>query len=409
MKIAFLVTEFPAVSETFILNQITGLIDLGHEVEIFAACNPNEDKIQPDVEKYRLMDRVHFFHMPENKLLRILKAIYDIPANFHRAPLKILRSLNVFKYGNSALSLTLFYALLCFEGRNFDIIHCHFGHNGIVGVNLKRLGIRGKIITTFYGNDLTSFLKKYGNKVYNCLINYGDLFLPICEYFKTKLVDLGCEPKKIIVHHIGTDLDRFQFINKQTGKDEPLVMLTVGRLVEKKGHKYALMALAKIIKDHKKMNYIIAGDGPLRGELEQLAVELDIKDHVEFTGNAFITKILMRASSFFVLPSVTAGDGDQEGTPAVLIEAQACGLPVISTFHSGIPEVIINGKSGFLVPEKDVDALAERIEYLIEHEEMWFEIGRAGREFVEKKYDIKTLNKKLEQIYERFVHSNSRV
>ena len=109
---------------------------------------------------------------------------------------------------------------------------------------------------------------------------------------------------------------------------------------------------------------------------------------------------IYQEARIFVLPSVTASKGDEEGTPVVLMEAQATGLPVISTFHSGIPEVVIHGKSGFLVPEKDVDALAERLEYLIEHPEIWPEMGKEGRKFVEKKYDIKKLNQQLVEIYQ---------
>ena len=84
MKIAFIVSGFPTLSETFIINQITGLIDLGHDVEIFAEYNPNDKKIHPDVYKFKLMDRVHYFNIPRNKIFRLLKAIYLFVFNFHK-------------------------------------------------------------------------------------------------------------------------------------------------------------------------------------------------------------------------------------------------------------------------------------------------------------------------------------
>jgi colanic acid/amylovoran biosynthesis glycosyltransferase len=112
---------------------------------------------------------------------------------------------------------------------------------------------------------------------------------------------------------------------------------------------------------------------------------------------------LYQEANIFILPSVTSDNEDQEGTPVVLMEAQAMGLPVISTFHSGIPEVVVEGKSGFLVPEKDVDALAEKLEGLIEHPEIWPEMGRYGRKFVEERYDIKKLNQQLVEIYQNLI------
>src|SRR3970040_2250976 len=105
MKIGFIVSSFPSLSQTFILNQITGLLDLGHDVEIFARNNPNEQKKHPDVEKYRLMERAYYFNMPPNKIKCVLKAIYLTITNFHKSPPRILRSLNIPKYGKDTLSL----------------------------------------------------------------------------------------------------------------------------------------------------------------------------------------------------------------------------------------------------------------------------------------------------------------
>lgn len=411
MKIAFIVTIFPVLSETFILSQITGLLDLGHEVEIFAHGNLNEGKVHPDVKKYCLMERVHYFDntIYRSELKRVLKAICLIAVNFHKAPIKILKSINIFKYGGDALSFSLLNKTICFLGREFDIIHCHFGPNGILGTQLKEIGIGGKIITTFYGNDLTSFLQKEGNEVYSNLLACGDLFLPICNYFRKKLLDLNCEQKRVIVHHLGANIECFPFFSKKNLQEESLKMLTVSRLVEKKGHKYALKALAEIIKKHKRIKYIIAGEGPLRSQLKQLVNELRLTEYVEFVGavNESEVKTLLLEAHFFVLPSVTSSNGEQEGTPTVLVEAQAVGLPVISTYHSGIPEVVIDGKSGLLVPAKDAEALSDRIKYLIEHPEIWAKMGLAGREFVEKYYDAKKLNKQLVQIYKGLLSETS--
>src|SRR5207248_73103 len=109
----------------------------------------------------------------------------------------------------------------------------------------------------------------------------------------------------------------------------------------------------------------------------------------------------MAAAHAFVLPSVTAEDGDQEGTPVSLMEAQASGLPVLSTRHSGIPEVVRDGETGFLLPERDVAALAEKTLFLIEHPEICLRMGARGREHVEAQFDIRKLNRDLAGLYEQ--------
>ena len=405
MKIAFIVGGFPTLSETFILNQITELLDLGHDVEIFAGSNPNDKKIHHDVEKYRLMERVHYTYIPHNKVKRILKAIFLIIKNFYKDPLKILKSLNVFKYGKEALSLRLLYLLIPFLDKNFDILYCHFGSNGILGTYLKKIGINGKLLTTFHGYDMSSFIISNGNNVYKKLFLNGDLFLPISDYWKRKLIRLGCNEKKIIVHRMGINLEKFKFSERRKQSGEPIKILTIGRLVEKKGHEYTIQAIAKIIKKYKNIEYIIAGDGPFRSKLEDLISELGIKNYIKFLRAVEQNEILKlyKQANIFILPSITASNGDQEGIPVVLMEAQATGLPVISTFHTGIPEVIVDGKSGFLVPERDVNALAEKLEYLIEHPNLWPKMGRYGRKFVEERYNSKKLNQQLVEIYQNLI------
>lgn len=405
MKIAIIVGGFPTLSETFILNQITGLLDMGHDVEIFAQFNPKDKKVHSDVEKYRLMERVHYTSIPYNKVKRILKAIFLIIKNFHKAPLKIMKSLNVFKYGKMALSLKLLYILIPFLDKRFDIIHCHFGPNGIIGVHLKEIGIPGKYITSFHGYDVNSYPKIMGKNVYNNLFKNGDLFTANTNFTKQQLVKLGCDEEKIIILPEGLSIARFKFSTRKIRNGDLIEILTVGRLVEKKGHEYAIKSIAKIVRKHRNIEYIIAGDGPLRNKLEYLVSELDIKSYIKFLGAVEQNEVLnlYQQAHIFVLPSVTASNGDREGQALVLQEAQAMGLPVVSTLHNGIPEGVLDGKSGFLVPEKDVDALADKLEYLIEHPELWPEMGRYGRKFVEERYYIKKLNQQLVEIYQNLI------
>jgi len=410
MKVAFIVSGFPVLSETFILNEITGLLDLGYDVQIFAEANPGEKKVHPDIEKYQLMKRVHYFDIPNNKIKRLLKAIYLIITNFNKNPIKMLKTLNIFKYGKFALSLRLLYAFTTFvnAGKEFNIVHCHFGPNGIIGAALKEIGvIKSKVITTFHGYDMSKFILNHKKNIYKNLFSQGDLFLPVSENWKKKLIKLGCDEKKVMVHHMGVDLRKFKFCKKKFPYKKPINILTIGRLVEKKGHEYAIKSIAKIIYKYKKnIVYIIAGDGPLRNKLKFLSSQLGISNYVKFVGKVKQNEVLKlyQQSHIFILPSITSSEGEQEGIPVVLLEAQAAGLPVISTYHSGIPEAVINGQSGFLVPERDVDALTKKLMYLINHPEIWPRMGRCGRMFIEKEYNINRLNQKLSKIYQDLIN-----
>ncbi len=182
--------------------------------------------------------------------------------------------------------------------------------------------------------------------------------------------------------------------------------MTIARLVEKKGVAYAIEAVARLVSSGKRITYdVIGGDGGLRRDLERLIEDLGVWAYVRLLGwkNHDEVLRLLQNAHILVAPSVTATNGDQEGIPNVIKEAMALGLPVISTLHSGIPELVEDGKSGFLVPERDVDSLADRLAYLIDHPERWPEMGQLGRKYVEEHYDINTLNDSLVEIYQRLL------
>jgi colanic acid/amylovoran biosynthesis glycosyltransferase len=414
MKIAFVVSQFPALSETFILNQITGLIDRGHEVDIYACSPGNNREVDPNVEKYNLLNYTFYgFRMPRRKNLRVPKGLWLLVKSCLKAPSIPLRLASIAKYGKQAASLKLLYFSIPFLHKQFsyDIIHCHFGTNGLRASFLRNIGIfQGKLITTFHGNDITTTLQRKGDRYYNQLFSSADLFLPISERWKHKLIELGCDKRKIIVHRMGIDCKRFSFTSRQPQADGQTHLVTVARLVEKKGVEYGIRAVAKLSKVNRNIKYNIVGDGPLREDLQQLIQELDIGDRVKLLGwkqQKEVAEILNNAD-ILLAPSVTSKDGDQEGIPVSVMEAMAMGLPIVSTQHSGIPELICNGISGFLVPERDVDALAEKLGYLIEHPEVWLEMGQAGRAQVEEYYNNDRLNDRLIEIYQDLITPRDR-
>lgn len=398
IKVLFLLHEFPKISETFILNQITGLIDLGVDVKILASRSPQEPKVHEDIPKYNLMNRASYFDPTTPMLLRIIRGFIICFKAF------IKNSLPLYSKAIQLKSLhDLFFTHEFLSNNKFDIIHAHFGPNGLLGARLKESKtFQGKLITTFYGYDLNKYLLEKGGNAYQQLLNYGDIFLPISDFFKNQLIALKFPSTKIIIHKLGINPDRFAL--KKRRPEGIIRLLSIARLVEKKGIFYAIKAFKKIKKTHKglPLEYIIVGDGEKREEYINLIHEENLTDVVKIIGWKTQDEVrdIMNNSHIFILPSITAIDGDMEGTPVSLMEAMASGMPVISTYHSGIPELIEHNISGFLVPEKDIDALADRILFLLAHPEIWPEMGNAGRIFIEKNHNIKTLNKSLMSIYE---------
>ncbi|RKY24796.1 MAG: colanic acid biosynthesis glycosyltransferase WcaL [Planctomycetota bacterium] len=411
MRIAFLVNHFPVLSQTFVLNQITGLLERGHEIVIYAKSPGRQPVVHREVERYRLLERTVYYgtaaeRVPKNKLMRLAKAAGIIAQYFPKRPIPILNALNVFEFGKRALSLDIFYKTAPFLGANeYDIVHCHFGPNGNLAALLKTVGaIKGKIVTTFHGEAEYTGEKRY-KKGFAPLFEHGDLIMPMSEREKAALIRLGCSPRKIVVHRMGIDLARFPFVPRQPRENGEVHVLTIARLVEKKGVEYSIRAVANLLKRYPYITYKIVGDGPLRPEMADLIEKLGVGERVNLLGWRQREEVveLFRWGDILLAPSVTSQDGDREGIPVVLMEAMAQGLPVISTWHAGIPELVQDGQSGFLVPERNADALAEKLEHLVKHPDSWSAMGKAGREYVERHHDIDKLNDRLMQLYRRLL------
>jgi colanic acid/amylovoran biosynthesis glycosyltransferase len=412
MKIAFVVLGFPELSQTFILNQITGLIDRGHSVDIYAlkGSEVETSKVHPDVEKYQLLARTYYYcvpTVPKNILWRFVKGFGLLSAKLYRNPQIWLRSLNIFQ-GKKAMSLRPLYKVIPLLGKpnHYDIIHCQFGLCGLQAMSLRKFGLlQGKLVVAFRGFDISEFVQEYGDKVYNELFEIGDFFLTNCDYFRQRLLKLGCAANKIMVHRSGLDCQRFVFNPPRIDISDKLQIVTSGRLVEKKGIEYAIRAVAKLTKSQPNVEYKIIGDGPLRQELQQLIAELNVTDTIQLLGWKDQQEIIeiLKKSHIFIAPSVTAKSGDQDAPVNVLKEAMAIGVPVISTYHGGIPELIQDNVSGFLVPERNAVAIAEKISYLLENPQIWNSITQTARAHVEENYDLHKLNDELADIYQQLI------
>ncbi|WP_299486455.1 glycosyltransferase [Acaryochloris sp. IP29b_bin.137] len=410
MKIAYLVGDFPSLSETFILNQITGLIDRGCQIDIYGHKPTPTAKIHACVLNYRLLEHTYYYEaLPHNYVLRLLKALLLYLKHSFTAPLLLLKSLNVQQFGRQALSLRLFYAAIsCLDHKaTYDVIHCHFGHNGLLGMNLRTIGaLQGKIITTFHARDITQKLSELGEHAYDQLFLESQLILPISQHWQAKLYQLGCSAHKIQVHHMGIDCQKFTFIPRQYNQEGTVNIISVARLVEKKGIEYGIRSIQCLKRLGYQVHYLVIGDGDLYDDLRQLIIDLNLDEEISLLGWKSQDELLemMNSAHIFFAPSVTSAQGDQEGIPVALMEAMAMGLPVVSTQHSGIPELVDQGISGYLAPERDVKVLAEQIAHLIDESEDWPKIGRAGRLKVETDFNIDQLNAVLYDLCKNLKH-----
>jgi colanic acid/amylovoran biosynthesis glycosyltransferase len=284
-----------------------------------------------------------------------------------------------------------------------ELLHAHFGSEGVRSLPLKRkLDI--PLVTTFYGFDMSILPRRpLWRKHYRRLFAKGDLFLVEGNHMKQELVQLGCPPGKIRLLHIAVDMSKLSYNERRLGQGEKTVLLFCGRFTEKKGLIYALEAVHKVCRDLPNIEFRIIGGGRQEKQIRQFITQNELESFVVLLGyqpySVFAQEL--QKAHIFIQPSVTARSGDTEGgAPTTLIEAQATGLPVLASHHADIPEVVLDGQSGYLVAERDVDALAEKLHYLVTHPKVWAEMGRAGREHTEQNYNIETEIHKLESVYD---------
>ncbi len=391
-------TEFPTLSETFILNQITGAIDLGCEVQILALNKGNLEKVHADVKNYNLLEKVTYLNIPSSKKERFKLTLKGV---FTR-PILVLKSLNRRKYGKIVWTLT---PAICMQKvqQSADLIVSHYGNVGLIASILQDCGfLKGELVTFFHGYDLTRTIKQKGESYYKFLFKTNTKLLPISNYWRQQLIALGADREKVQVHHMGIDTKMFEFF-PEVNVYSDVRLLIVARLAPKKGIADAIQTV-KILKEKGKDVVLdIVGDGDERFVLKELAEKLDVMENVRFHGfkEQKAVKEMFKHSDIFLLPSITAPDGDMEGIPVSLMEAMAQGKPVISTFHSGIPELIQDRKSGFLVSEHSPRKIANAIiRYMKLDEQKKMELLSEARQKIETEFDIRKLNEKLFKKYE---------
>ena len=300
-----------------------------------------------------------------------------------------------------------FYRIL--KNRKPALLQSHFGNRGYYDLKLKeKLSIPQ--VTTFYGHDASMIPQdlKWRSR-YKELFARCERFLAEGSHMKKTLVELGCAESKVLVQRLGVDLEKIPFIPRKLESERKIKILMASTFRDKKGITYGLEAFSKIASSYRNVELTLIGDAgrsqrevAYKKEIMRVIDTNNLHDKINYLGFLPYPEFIEESKKhdIFLAPSMRGSDGETEGgAPVTLIEMSAFGLPIVSTLHCDIPEVILDGKSGYLVPEKDADALADRLEYLITHPEQWEKMGQTGRQHIEQEYDARKQALKLEKIY----------
>ena len=406
-KIAFILNAFPVLSETFILKEVIGLRERGIDIQTFSLFTPKNPVVQDD----DLLRNSTFYLLP---LIGIGFLFLNHLIFLASHPLRYFSTL-AFSVRNRESSTSVLKTLRKIKTDPQDKsvrqdMFVHFFLAVPLARKIKKSGAR--LINAHFADAAASFAlitSRLLNVPYSITMHAYDIFVPqfnmsqklnnavyifTCTKFNKSYL-LQHRPEldsdKIGVVYHGIDVDRFVADRRETS--EVPILLSVGRLVPKKGLMYLLQACLLLKKEHVKFHCKIIGNGPEREKLANFIKEHDLLDTVELLGSIPHQETIehYKNAFAFVLPCIVEDDGNRDGIPNVIAEAMAMELPVVSTNVSGIPELVEDGKTGIVIPEKNPTELAKSLEYLLKNRNQAKEYGFAGRKRVQTIFESKMM------------------
>ncbi|MEQ3648104.1 glycosyltransferase [Alteromonas sp.] len=397
-NVLFFVRSFPVLSQTFVLNQVKDLVSEGIDVQVLSVNPINDDTgVVEDIfgkSAEKVTSILPAAHSAKSYLYMMFGFLYCI-FSFERHNL-ISLFFHFIKKKNKYLAKDLMCIVWFLKDKEISADSCiaHFGSNGVVMDYLiqAKLVKFTNLFTVFHGYEISRYDQlELWQDLYGKL---GGVLLPISDYWKNKLIEFGGKPTKIKVVHMGVDIDRFSYSEKPVSN--PFSILSVARATEKKGLKYAIEA---VLNCSIECEYKIIGDGALMESLKQEASRHNNSHRVIFEGakpSSFVAESLS-STDLFLLPSVRDSKGDMEGIPVSLMEAMASGVTVLTTIHSGIPELVEHKVTGFLVNEKDSAALSSMISEISGSSDL-DRIRKSARAKIEEEFNSVILKKDLIQM-----------
>ncbi len=393
MKIAYVLERFPKLSESFILNEIVELLKNGHDIQIFSIYVPIEDVKHKEVIEYNILERTHYFSYKQIFKVNCI----NLCKYFIIGVVQDLRDFELYM-NILILNLKLAYFATIMQKNGMELIHAHFANMGsAVRKFSKFLGLPYTLTAhafDIYKNPDVDELK-------NVMKNAGSV-VTISDYNKNYLQRKIGITNRIDVIRCGIDLGKFN-AQRRPKINNRIKMLSVSRLVEKKGIEYLIRALPIVKKETPDCDLTIIGTGPRNNYLHKLVHDLKIEEDVQIKGDVSDPELMQyyEESDMFILPCIIIENGDRDGIPVAIMEAMAMELPVVSTRVSGIPELVEDGISGILVSPKDENAIANAIIKLYQDSQLRLEMGKNGRKIIEEKFNIVFESEKLIKIFKK--------
>jgi len=292
-----------------------------------------------------------------------------------------------------------------------DVIHLHYGSDAAIFLPyLKKFKI--PTIVSFYGYDCSGFPHYFFNLgkflLKKKVFNNASFVTAMSEDMKHDLLKIGCERKKILVHYHGINTIPFVFDRLYENKSK-IKLLIISGFTPQKGHFFLLNAFKKALSTNKNLYLTIVGGGPLEHKIQNYIndnniINVEVKPSVTYSSNEHIN--YLKDADIFIHPSITDNKLNKEGIPGSIVEAMCSGLPVISTYHAGIPSIIINNHSGILVDEHDIDALSNAIIELSDNVSLRNKIGANAKKFAIENLSVELKEKELEDIYLMAIKQN---
>jgi len=402
MKVLYVLDSFPKLSETFILNEITDLLNRDVEIEILALNNPDETVVNEDVSKFDLPGLTRYFQLPPISKLNLAGCLAP---GFYAM---LWRSYS--HYGSSFDFKHLM--RLCYYShyyKNVDIVHAHFAYRAAIVA--MQIGDLLRKPFTFTAHAYEIFNKNHYSKArLKTLSNAANKIFTPSAFNKNYIIgETGVPEEKIEIIRATIPLKKFDTVKTSGPALDTIKLISIGRLIEKKGFEYLIKAIKIVTKKYETVELNIIGEGELQSELIDLTSRLGLDDKVKLMGarsNEECIEELGRAD-IAVLPCVIAENGDMDVCPLTLQEAMAMGIPVVSTEIGSIKELIENRKEGILVRERDEIALAEAILELIKNPELRNYMGGKGMEKIIKEFNINTQMNKQTEIWQKMMNNSS--
>ena len=406
MRIAFFVNAFPVMSEAFIASAAVALQKAGHEVDIFGLGNARPSaRASQLVLSNNLQARTQNAAWPSafsRRLLDMPKLALDVMDKHGPAHTPLFRPRT---YRRSWRDLTAMYqAQILPENGAYDILHCQFATLAEFVLKHRDAGLlSGKLLVNLRGYDITEVVQSHGPHVYDRVWAEGDHFIANCAYFRDRAVEIGCPEDRIEVIGSGIRLSDFPYRPPLAIEDRELRLVSIGRLIERKGFHHALRTIKALKDDGYTVRYDIVGDGPERDSLEAICQQLGVTGNVTLHGARPHEEIkpLLERAHILLAPCMTSATGGVDAPVNSIKEAMASGVMVVSTYHGGIPELVQDGVTGVLASEDDAEDLTRATFRLLELAPGWTAIAERARQRVKAMFDIDRVTGQLLSTYAR--------